>query len=194
MIRINLLPPEYEAAQRKKEQQVLFGGAGGVLLAILMLFWFAKKSTASNLEGKINKAQAELNQYQTIIAEIEQIENDKRRKQERLDVIKELNRSRLLYPVFFEDFIPIVPGDIWITNMNLTEAGSNQMSLKFNCNASSNFALASWLTNLEQSPHFSNIILGPISYAKDADGVMKLTFNLDCSYRHQGAFPLAEYY
>lgn len=194
MIRINLLPPEYEAAQRKKEQQIVFGGTGGVILAILLLFWFVKKSTASNLQEKIDRAEAEYSKYQTIIAEIEQIENDKRRKQERLNVIKDLNRSRLVYPVFFEDFVPIVPGDIWMTNVDMTESGGGTIELKYNCKATSNFALASWLTNLEQSPHFTKVKLGPIRYAKNSEGLTILEFSLECAYRHQGAFPLAEYY
>jgi Tfp pilus assembly protein PilN len=195
MIRINLLPPEYAEAQRKKEQQIIFGGVGCLAMAFLLLFWGFKKATASNLQAKINEADAELKSYQTIIQEIEQIEADQKRKRDKLNVIKELNRSRLVYPVFFEDFIPIVPADIWVTSLSLEESGGGTMTIKISCKGTSNFAVATWLTNLEQSPHFSNIKLGPISYSSDAENNLPtLTFNLDTSYRHQGAFPLAEYY
>lgn len=193
MIRINLLPPEYEIAQRKKEQQVIFGGAGAIICTILALFWITQKTRAASLAEEVTKAEAQLREYQATIAQIEQIERDKGRLTQKRNVIRELNRSRLIYPVFFEDFLPIVPADVWITSLNFAEQGE-QMQIDMNCSATSNFALATWLTNLQQSTHFTNVDLGAISYSKSESQPSILTFTLKCSYRHQGPFPLAEYY
>lgn len=192
MIRINLLPPEFEAEQRKKEQQIIFGGAGAIVVVVLGLFWVAQKARAAALAEEVTKAEAQLREYQATIAQIEQIEKDKARLLQKRNVIRELNRSRLIYPVFFEDFLPIVPADVWLTSLSFTEQGG-QIALDMNCSATSNFALATWLTNLQQSTHFSNVDLGAISYSKTEAQPTVLTFTIKCSYRHQGAFPLAEY-
>jgi type IV pilus assembly protein PilN len=193
MIRINLLPPEYEAKQRSDEQRIIFGGFAGIVVFILGLFWWSQKMRANSLAEEVTKSEATLNEYKATIAQIEQIERDKGRLLKKRNVIRELNRSRLIYPVFFEDFLPIVPADVWLTNLNFSEQG-DQIALDMNCGATSNFALATWLTNLQQSTHFSNVELGPISYTKSDTQGTTLSFNIKCSYRHQGAFPLSEYY
>lgn len=193
MIRINLLPPEYDAAQAKREQQVLFGGLGAAAVVILAFVWLVQARRASALETKIVDAQAELAKFQAIVSQIEKIEQDKARLSAKRDVIRNLNRSRLVYPVFFEDLLPIVPSDVWVTSVQLVEQGSS-MKVSMNAQALSNFALATWLTNLQQSRHFSAIDLSAISYSGMSDtGVQTLSFSINCQYQHQGPFPLQEY-
>ena len=193
MIRINLLPPEYEAAQAKKEQQIYFGGAGAIALVILAGFWMFEAGRAAALQTKILNAQAELSRYQAIVSQIERIESDKKKLSAKRDVITSLNMSRLAYPVFFEDFLPLVPGDAWLTNLVLLDQGGGNMKVTMNASALSNFALATWLTNLQQSKDFTNVDLSPISYAqKETVGGQVLSFTLTCNYKHQGPFPLQE--
>jgi Tfp pilus assembly protein PilN len=194
VIRINLLPPEYDQAQAKREQQVIFGGVGAVLVVFLAMIWVFQARKAAALEVKIVNAQAELSKFQAIVSQIEKIEQDKQRLTQKRDVIRNLNRSRLVYPVFFEDLLPIIPADVWVTNIQLVENGP-QMKVTMASNALSNFALATWLTNLQQSRHFSNIDLSPISYSNNSEtNVQTLGFTITCVYQHQGPFPLQEYY
>jgi type IV pilus assembly protein PilN len=143
--------------------------------------------------AEVTRQSALLDQYKATIAQIDQIERDKGRLLQKRNVIRELNRSRLIYPVFFEDFLPLVPADVWLTTLNFSEQG-DQISIDMNCSATSNFALATWLTNLQQSTHFSNVELGVITYTKSESAPQVLSFNMKCLYRHQGAFPLADYY
>lgn len=193
MIRINLLPPEYAAAQDKREQQVLFGTAGVILVVILFTFWFLQSRKAARLERQINEAEAELKKFQAIISQIEVINTSKKQLTDKRDVIRNLNQSRLTYPVFFEDMLPIIPSDVWVTNVQITEQGTGGMKIVLNSNALSNFAVATWLTNLQQCNHFSGIELSQISYASNEQGGQTLTFTITCSYKHQGPFPLQEF-
>ncbi len=191
MIRINLIPPEYTAAQDKKNQQILLGTGGSLLVFFLVIFWVLKSREASSLEGQITQAEADLAKYQSIVSQIERIEADKSQLSAKRDVIRNLNRSRLIYPVFFEDLLPIIPSDVWVTNIQITEL-NNQMKVILNSNATSNFALATWLSNLQQSTHFSGVDLSAISYATTEIG-SQLSFSITCIYQHQGPFPLSEY-
>lgn len=191
MIRINLLPPEYEQAQSKKEQQVIFGSLGMVIAFFLMVFWLVKSREAVALERQIVEAEAELKKFQAIISQIEQIEADKQRLTAKRDVIQNLNRSRLLYPVFFEDVLPIIPSDVWVSNIQMVEQGA-QMKVTMISNALSNFAVATWLSNLQQSTHFSGIELSPITYSTAEGGNQTLQFTINCLYQHSGPFPLSK--
>jgi Tfp pilus assembly protein PilN len=192
MIKINLIPPEYAEAQAKKEQQILFGTIGSFSAVLLFLFWLVKSRQAASLESKIQEAEGELNKFQSIVSQIERIEADKQQLSSKRDVIRNLNRSRLVYPVFFEDILPIIPSDVWLLSVRLTETGS-QMKLDMSANATSNFALATWLTNLQQSQHFSSVNLSPISYTSNELGIQTLSFQIDCIYQHKGPFPLSEF-
>jgi type IV pilus assembly protein PilN len=194
VIRINLLPPEYEAAQQKKEQQIYFGGAGAFLVLVLASVWLIQAQRASALETKILNAQAELAKYQAIVSQLEKIEQDKTRLSAKRDVIRSLNQARLAYPVMFEDLLPLIPSDCWTTSISITEQGGN-MKVVMNSRAMSNFALATWLTNLQQSKHFSAIELSAISYAarEGGGGGQTLSFSITSMYKHQGPFPLEEY-
>lgn len=192
MIRINLLPPEFAAAQSKKEQQILFGSSGAVLIFFLLTFWMIQSRKAAALDVKISGAEAELRKFQSIISQIESIEANKQQLVAKRDVIRNLNQSRLVYPVLFEDLLPIVPSDVWVTNIQITEQ-SGPMKIVMASNALSNFALATWLTNLQQSSHFSAVDLSPISYSSGELGTQTLSFSITCVYQHKGPFPLSEF-
>lgn len=192
MIQINLLPPEYAIAQAKREQQIIFGSVGSVTVVVLLLFWVVQTRKAAALERQVIEAEAELKKFQSIISQIDSIEANKRQLLAKRDVIRNLNRSRLIYPVLFEDLLPIIPSDVWVTNIQILGQGPS-MKIVMASNALSNFALATWLTNLQQSTHFSGVELSAISYANNESGGQTLTFSINCSYQHQGQFPLSEY-
>jgi Tfp pilus assembly protein PilN len=192
VIRINLLPPEYRAAQARREQRVVFGSAGGLIVIVMLLFWMLKARQAAALQTKISEAEAELRKYEAIVAQIEAIESEKKQMVSKRDVIRNLNRSRLLYPVFFEDFLPVVPSDVWVTSIQITDSPNGSMRVSMNCNGLSNFAVATWLSNLQQSPNFSAIDLGAISYSNAESGGQTLNYSLQFSYQHKGPFPLQD--
>ena len=191
MIRINLIPPEYAAAQEKKEQQIFIGTSSCFVAVALLAFWFIQARRAAELGRKINDADAELKTYQSIIAQIDTIETNKRQLIAKRDVIRNLNRSRLIYPVLFEDLLPILPPDIWISQMQFSDQGA-AIRITMNMNAISNFSVATLLSNLQQSTHFSGVELSPISYSNSEASGQVLGFSIVCIYQHQGPFPLMD--
>jgi len=109
-------------------------------------------------------------------------------------VIVNLNRSRLIFPVFFEDLLPLIPSDVWLLDIHFDKSAGAGADYKLNAKALSNYALATWLTNLEQSTHFSNTKISAISYDNGGEekGGPTLSFQVSFTYQHQGPLPLAE--
>lgn len=193
MIRINLIPPEFAAAQAQKEQKILFGTVAGSLVVVLVVFWGLKAVQAKRLEGKIVEADQTLRKYQAIVDQIKDIEDKKQRLTAKRDVIVNLNRSRLVFPVFFEDLLPLIPSDVWVTDLRFERQSGTGYEYRLSSRALSNFALATWLSNLEQSPHFSNTRLDRISYENSGDQREPvLNFQLTFTYQRQGPMPLTE--
>jgi type IV pilus assembly protein PilN len=194
MIRINLIPAEYAAARAKKEQQILLGAGAGIVVVVLVAFLGFKRSQASSLQEKIQTAESDLKTYQATIDQINQIQADKTRLMTKRDVILGLNRSRLVYPVFFEDLLPLIPSDVWVSDIRFERAAGTSQEYRLSSKALSNFAVATWLTNLEQSTHFTNIKIDRINYeyAPTDKTNPTLSFQLSFSYQHQGPLPLSE--
>jgi Tfp pilus assembly protein PilN len=192
MIRINLIPPEYPAAQEKKEQQIFLGSLSFCVVVALILFWFIQSRRAAELEHKISDADAQLKGYQSIIAQIDTIEANKKQLIAKRDVIRNLNRSRLIYPVLFEDLLPIIPSDVWVSQIQFADQPNAAVRISMTMNAISNFSVATLLSNLQQSPHFSGTELSPVAYANSEATGQQLSFSVNCVYQHKGPFPLMD--
>jgi len=195
LIRINLIPPEYAEAQSKKDMQVMMSVFGVIVISIMAAILLAKKYEAQDYQKKIVKAENTLQKYQAIIDKITEIDAKKQKLVAKRDVIVNLNRSRLIFPVFFEDLLPLIPSDVWVTDIRLEKQMGNNYDYRMSSKALSNFALATWLTNLEQSSNFQNVKIDRISYessAADKDTAPALNFTLTFSYQHQGPMPLSE--
>ncbi len=195
MIKINLIPPEFAIAQQKKEQTLILGTVGVAVASLMLLFWALKAAQAKSLESKIVQSEATLRSYQAIVDQIKEIEDKKAKLVAKRDVILNLNRSRLAYPIFFEDFLPLVPSDVWLTEIRFEKPTGNGGDYRLASKAVSNFAVATWLSNLQQSTHFSNIKLDRITYETnpaDREGQATLSFVVTFTYQHQGAMPLSE--
>lgn len=194
MIRINLIPPEYAEAEAKRQQQFLLGTGGAILVVLMLSFWGIKVAQAKSLQGKIIEAESTLRSYQAIVDQIKEIEDKKTKLTAKRDVILGLNRTRLVYPVFFEDLLPLIPSDVWVTEIRLERSNGNGGDYRLTCKAMSNFALATWLSNLQQSTHFTNTKLDRINYdsSSDKENQSVLSFQLTFSYAHQGPMPLTE--
>jgi type IV pilus assembly protein PilN len=185
MIRINLLPPEIHIAEVRKQMSALGGIAGGLVVVLLLAFWGSRALKANNLEGELKKANEELAKYQAIVDKVNQLEQTRNQLKARRDVIQTLLKGRLLFPKFFEDFMRLLPDEIWISNLSSSpdpkQAGA--MTVSVSAQSTSNFAIADWLTNLQASPYVSEVNLGTISADEAAEGrAPVLSFTLRFRY------------
>ncbi|MBI4395838.1 MAG: PilN domain-containing protein [Elusimicrobia bacterium] len=184
MIRINLLPAEIHVAEVRRQIRV-----AGIVLASLIVtaflgFWGLRYTKAKSLEKKMAEANAELKKYQAIVDRVSQLEQTRNQLKARRDVIQQLLKGSLTYPKFFEDFMSLLPGEVWINSMS-TVVNVDQGFVQVNINAQSlsNYAIADWMTSLQGSPLCRDVKLGPIN-AQEDDGTRAplLTFSINFNY------------
>lgn len=186
MIKINLLPREIYAAKARRQLASLGIGAG-VLIAVLMLGYYALlKKKETSLMKELDFARAEESKYQAIANEVAQLESKKQQLSTRYNVIQQLVTGTLVYPKFFEDFMALLPSDVWIGTLNTSTDASYGLSVSINAQALSTFAIADWLTNLQSSPLCGDVRMGPISVTEDGDGRSLFTFTMNFTYRRSG--------
>jgi type IV pilus assembly protein PilN len=170
MIRINLLPFRI---QRKKEivrrQISLF--ILSIVTLCLGLYLYSRKmdSDIKNLNIKIEQTQKEIDRYNAILKEIEEIKKNLAILNQKIAVIKNLSANRKRAVTLLETLSDlVVQKRMWYTS--LTESGEN-ISLKGI--ALDDKTVADFMERLEQSPLFTNVNLGPLKLVKIDDLKLK---------------------
>ena len=182
MTKINLIPPEIRAATTQRQIRTLGMAAGGIVAVGLIGFWTTRYSRLKNITAELTQAQADLAKYQAIVDKVNTLEQTRNQLKARSDVIKSLMKGRLTYPKMLEDFMPLMPGDVWINSFGTApnSAQPDWMDLTLSAQSLSNFAIADWLTNLQGSPLCADVKLGAISTQESTDGkppVLSFTMN-----------------
>lgn len=170
MIRINLLPPEIHVAEVRRQFAILGGILGGLVVFSMLVFLGTRITLAARLQKDLSLANDELRKYQAIVDQVNTLEQTRNQLKARRDVIQQLLKGRLLYPKFFEDFMGLLPSEIWISSLNTSPAEGNAINVSLNAQSTSNFAIADWLSNLQKSPYCSAVELGSIGSQDTEDG------------------------
>ena len=183
MIRINLLPKEY---QKKKlslslEKNTIYVVAGGAAILVLLAAYsfFGQYMQASKLNGEIAKARAEASNYDKEIKLVNELNAQKDIILTRLGTIEQLDRNRSGWVKVISDLGSRITDYLWLTNFGVSggdNAGQQQQAAtsrtviegqSFSINS-----LATFLVRLKKSPYLQNVDLVSIELEeeKGADG------------------------
>lgn len=191
MIRINLLPAELESAPSQINPALPVGLACIVPLVFLAPFHISQKAAQARLKSDIQSLNSELERYQPIIAQVEQLEQAKAQLQQRKGVIQSLESERLRYPQFMDDFVKLLPANLWLTNLTTAMQGgtANVLIVNMDVTALDNYAIADLISNLETSQIFTDVDLGAISASQSPTGGQSMTFHITTTYRKANQVP-----
>ena len=156
MININLLP--VRAARRKeniRRQASVFCLCVVLGLSLIVYLTFSINHKISNLNGKIEVAQAEFLKYEAIAKRVKKIKGQLRKLEEKMDIIVKLEADRT-GPVRFMDALTnfVKPERMWLTGLS-----ESRGSMKLSGVALDNKIIADFMTSLEGSPHFQKVDL-----------------------------------
>lgn len=186
MIRINLLPADLESAPTRINPSMPLSIAAIVPVTCLLLFhMFHLMPKRKHLETEVRSLREELKRYEPIIAQVEALEKAKVQLTQRKSVIQQLENERLHYPQFFDDFVKLIPNNIWLTNLITTAAqgGGNVLSVSMDVMALDNYAIADLVSNLESSQIFSEVDLGAINTSQVQGGGSSMNFRITTNYK-----------
>lgn len=191
MIRVNLLPAEMEAGPSQAASPVVPLTAAVILpILILVPIHLSKMATRKKLESDSASLKSELDRYQPIIAQVEALERAKAQLNQRKNIIQQLESERLRYPQFMDDFVKLLPGNLWLTNLTtVTQPNSNVLTVGMDVTALDNYAIADLIANLETSQIFTDVDLGSISASQTQTGVQSITFHVNTIYRKLNPLP-----
>jgi Tfp pilus assembly protein PilN len=189
MIRINLLPAELESAPSQINPALPLSAAVIIPALILIPIHLSQMGTRRRLQTESASLKSELERYQPIIAQVEALEAAKVQLTQRKGVIQQLQSERLRYPEFLDDFLKLLPGNLWLTSLTTaSQAATDVMTVNMDVVALDNYAVADLVANLETSQIFSEVELGAISAAQTPTGET-MTFHVTTNYKKAATVP-----
>lgn len=176
MIRINLIP--YREARRKQRLNVILAAwSATALLGGLIAFGVDTMLTnrIAELQADKQAKEARVAELNAKLGEIKDINDKKKQVQARLDTIENLKKDRFLPVRLMDELSKAIPDKVWVTSMTVKKDRISLMAT-----AQSHSDVAEFMDNLEKSPYFAGINLGPLSSV--AYGTHKVrNFTLDAA-------------
>jgi len=187
MIRINLLPTNLEAAPSQINPAIPLSVAVIIPALILTPLHLGQMATRRRLQTETASLKSELERYQPIIAQVEALESAKVQLTQRKSIIQQLESERLRYPQFLDDFLRLLPGNLWLTNVvTMAQSAGDTMSVTMDVVALDNYAIADLVANLETSQIFTEVDLGQISMVSTTSG-QTMNFHVTANYKKGAA-------
>ena len=165
MAYINLLPWREQQRQFDKKQYLL--GLAAVAAIVGLIFWFVGQAIdqrISNQQSRNTYLDSEIVALDAQIAEIQKIKENKSAIEQRMALIEQLQASRNVSPIVFNELAKIVPPGVSFKSMRRS---GNQIEIEGI--SDSNNRLSDFMRRLESSEVFSSGDLSSIVADPDGD-------------------------
>lgn len=190
MIRINLLPAASDAGPTPLNPAWLMGAAALLPMVFLIPFHLNRVAARKDLQKEAARLKSDLDRFQSIVAQVEALEAAKVQLTNRKNVIQQLESERLRYPQFMDDFSKLLPGNLWLTNLTtVVQPANNTLQVGMDITALDNYAVADLISNLETSQIFTEVDLGPLTAAQQANGGQTIAFHINATYKRMDTIP-----
>lgn len=165
MAHINLLP--WREQQRQYDKKQYLGGLIAVAAIVGLIFWFGGQAIdqrISNQQSRNAYLNAEIVTLDAQIAEIQKIKENKSAIEQRMALIEQLQASRNVSPIVFNELAKIVPPGVSFKSMRRS---GNQIEIEGI--SDSNNRLSDFMRKLESSDVFSSGDLSSIVADPEGD-------------------------
>lgn len=178
MAHINLLP--WREKQRQYQKQQYLAGLVAVAAIVGLIFWFVGQAIdqqISNQNSRNQYLEREISALDKRIGDIKKVKENKSAIEQRMTLIKQLQASRNVSPIAFEELAKLAPSGVVFNTM--TRTGN---SIKIEGTSDSNNRLSDFMRALDNSEIFVAAELSTIksdnNNASRAVSSFTLTFSI----------------
>jgi type IV pilus assembly protein PilN len=155
MIRLNLLPlKETERAIGRRQQVSLLVLGVALALLIMVVPFIVQGRRLGALDGQIDQLHKEIQQYNSQVKEVHELDRLKRELNTKLRIIEDLNRKRVGPSRVLDDLSAATPDNLW-----LIDFGENNGYATVTGLALDNETIAKFMRQLQDSPYFHAVDL-----------------------------------
>ncbi len=177
MIKINLVPQEILDKEVQKQRMVQVGFVAGFCFLIFTGISFKHYYKGVVLVRTLEESEAKFKKLAKIVAQVEALETQAKAVRGRLDVMKDLEASRPLYPLFMTDLLSTFPRGIYLTSL-ATHNADKGLKLTMGVASLSSEDVSDWYRTLDVSEKFHNQRMGGLTLTSDGG----VTFSMSVDY------------
>jgi len=177
MAHVNLLP--WREAQRQRHKKQYIGSLVVISILVLAVFWVLGEvieQQIRNQNSRNNYLEQQIGVLDTQIERIKDIRSSKAEIAQRMALIEQLQVSKNVSPIVFDELARIVPAGV-----SFEKLSRNGNLIEIVGISESNNRLSSFMRNLEQSDVFTSGVLSSITAdvsTSNAVSDFKLTFSI----------------
>jgi Tfp pilus assembly protein PilN len=199
MIRVNLLKDSRDrgTATALSGTNFISGGGGGggdsdgtrdvlfksliFIIPLIVMYGYQQYTTSQAeeqmrfLNGQAKGLETQLRALDPVVKELERFQEEKRKLDSQLDVIKRLSKERLKNVKSLDALQGIIPPKAWLSQLKIAE---NKVELEGY--ATDDIVISDFMQSLESSIYFSGVTLASSDETKREDGVVK-KFMIKCT-------------
>jgi type IV pilus assembly protein PilN len=179
MIKINLLPyRERKKISVMKRQVIALAGLTGAFVLLIVSLHVYTVLSIGWLEKDVKAADQQLKELVKVAGEMDVVMADKKLLEKKIDIINNLEKSRMDMVLLFNEMtLTVPPGQVWLTS--ISEAGGE---LRLEGMARDNVAIAHFMSNLERSSLIKSVDLRSSKQDKISNTKVQ-KFNISCSLK-----------
>lgn len=141
------------------DRWILGSGAVVLLLVLAAAFFFVTlNGRYQEVEAAVEEAAADSARYADLIEQAEQLRARRDSIAERVSIIQDIDQGRYIWPHLMDEVARALPEYTWLTGVMQTSFGED-LELRIQGMAGNNFALTTFMENLEASPYIRGVTL-----------------------------------
>lgn len=183
MIKINLLPKEILEKEKGKKLIFLIALVCAGLVSVVLGVYSIRVIKYNGLNSRLKVVEGELKPLEEVIKQVDEIEEEKKKLNTKIGVIKTLLTESLLYPRLMQDISGLIPWNVWLTELK-TSFKKDELILRLKLYSTNNYGVARFTALLEDSEKFNKVEMGDISSSQTDKGVEIRNFSIKCVYIH----------
>ena len=178
MIKINLLPRDMQREEgAKKQTQVAVLSI--ILVICLLLVWYVSLySSLIKKQKEQEDVEQELEKVSVLVAAVEQKKLQKEALDRKWGVVEKLLQGRFKWAMIMDELQKSLPKSVWLTSMQGTKTEAGNL-ITINGVSFDHFAIADFVTSLEDNEYFENVELLNITEASGGDKNTRTTLNFN---------------
>ncbi|MDX1394846.1 MAG: PilN domain-containing protein [Gemmatimonadota bacterium] len=208
MIEVNLLP-ESQKSRSKKSKRAAGAGGGGLAEAIKVknpwntaltvacivvpaiggYMWWSQRSTAGELETRLDVATADSARLAELRLVSDSLNERRSRISERVALVEELDRNRFVWPHLLDEISRAVPQLAWLSGLRQTSPLPS-VGVQIQGIAANPLAITEFVRNLEASEYVTDVrILGSQKQTLDNGDLSVQAFTLTARFTEPAGGP-----
>ncbi|MBU1154101.1 PilN domain-containing protein [bacterium] len=158
MTKINLLINKLIEIRRKRRIVIFVATTAVVILSFMLGIFLEKWWQYQGLRQELTSLEGQFLEIEEVVVQVETLKKEKELMKKRIDIIKALLKTQMLWTRILEEVNQSIPAGLWLRNFGFQEEGKVELK----GSSLGNYPIVNLMINLKKFPLFKEVSLKSI--------------------------------